>query len=548
MSTEIKIETLAEYLNEIQPPSDTTELRYIYRGQKDKTWQVRSSAMRRLLKLKKPSHPNPLQPLFIEYHRQIIDEITLCYASTYSNMKPLECMAHLQHNRVATGLIDFTYSPLVALWFACEADNPKDEDGKVFMLDTHSTTIEEIKTREALEKEKSLETFFCNDGKWYLWQPSIGNPTIDTERITIQQSVFMFGIPEATISLFEKTLIIPQNCKEKLLKELATAGIMEKTLFPDLAGFLERNSSESAYNAELTEPYYTQKIKASKEIDEEQAKHYFQRANFRFALGKYDEAIKDYSKAIKHKVNYASAYDHRGNTYANKKEYDLAISDYNKAIKYKPDYAEAHLNRGSVYAYKGEYDLAISDYGKAIELKPNLAEAYNNRGIAYVHKKEYGLAIKDYNNAIALNPNDAEVYNNRGIAFSQTGERDLAIKDFTQAIETNPDFANAYLYRGIAHTQKEKHDLAIKDFTKAINVNPDEAVAYYTRAVVWLFLRCWESTQADLTTAQSLGLNIASAFQDDFGSIEKFEQGLKITIPPNIRKLLESSDSGSTPS
>ena len=38
---------------------------------------------------------------------------------------PLQLLARLQHFGAATGLLDFSYSPLVALWFACEDPSPR---------------------------------------------------------------------------------------------------------------------------------------------------------------------------------------------------------------------------------------------------------------------------------------------------------------------------------------------------------------------------------------------------------------------------------------
>ena len=66
-----------------------------------------------------------------------------------------------------------------------------------------------------------------------------------------------------------------------------------------------------------------------------------------------------------------------------KGEYDQAIKDYSEAIKLKPDDAFAWYERGKAYAYKGDYDQAIKDYSKAIELKPDQAGAWNNRGMTH---------------------------------------------------------------------------------------------------------------------------------------------------------------------
>lgn len=100
-------------------------------------------------------NPELLSYIFRGYIHQIIDEIQLRYSKTYKGLTALECMAHLQHNRVATGFIDFTYNPLAVLWFACEAC---EADGKVFVIDTKTNSIKEIKNKKYLEQE--LNYFF----------------------------------------------------------------------------------------------------------------------------------------------------------------------------------------------------------------------------------------------------------------------------------------------------------------------------------------------------------------------------------------------------
>ncbi len=78
-------------------------------------------------------------------------------------------------------------------------------------------------------------------------------------------------------------------------------------------------------------------------------------------------------------------YNNRGIDYGEKGESDLAIKDFTKAIALKSDYAIAYNNRGAVYRSKGDYDQAIKDYNIAIKLNPGFVEAYYDRGLAY-HK------------------------------------------------------------------------------------------------------------------------------------------------------------------
>ena len=175
MNRPIEISNLGDYISQIDEFTHS-DRRYLYRGQDNEAWQVNSSAYRRLKSVtsnlkEEPNRPFNFLHLLQAYLLQIVNEIRLKYPSTYKNLHPLECMGHLQHNKVATGLIDFTLSPLVALWFAC--DN-KNVNGKVIVLENDREKIKEIKSVETLERD--LEEFFGADQEqWYLWLPTLDN-------------------------------------------------------------------------------------------------------------------------------------------------------------------------------------------------------------------------------------------------------------------------------------------------------------------------------------------------------------------------------------
>lgn len=245
MNEPIEIASLTDYINQINTVTDLRKS-YLYRGQENEEWQVNSSAYRRLERLY-DGPPDALRYLWQSYLKQIIGEIQLKYPSTYRGMPDLECMAHLQHNKVATGLIDFTFSPLVALWFAC-AD--KNINGKVIVVENESAKIKEINTLEDLKK--GLEEFFDeNQEQWHRWVPTLDSRTVDTERMTMQQSIFLFGLPEMDRDMIAKEIIIPAQHKEKVQTELAKMGISEETLFSDLLGFFERNTARNFYDLTL---------------------------------------------------------------------------------------------------------------------------------------------------------------------------------------------------------------------------------------------------------------------------------------------------------
>jgi PQQ-dependent catabolism-associated CXXCW motif protein len=211
--------------------------------------------------------------------------------------------------------------------------------------------------------------------------------------------------------------------------------------------------------------------------------------------GKYDEAIRDFSKAIELNPQHVEAYYNRGLAHAKKGDYGAAMTDLLEAATLDParnaevqallldkKYASAYFQRGRIELAKGAYDRAIADYDQAIQLNPEYDEAYSYRGTAYYSKGDYGQAVKDYDQAIQINPKLAVAYVNRGIAYTSKSNYVHAIADFDAAIEIDSKFIQAYFFRGSAYLAKGDYDNAINDYEQTIRLNPNIAVAYFNRA------------------------------------------------------------------
>jgi tetratricopeptide (TPR) repeat protein len=104
----------------------------------------------------------------------------------------------------------------------------------------------------------------------------------------------------------------------------------------------------------------------------------------------------------------AEEFFEQGKKYSSVDNADQAIDNYSKAIKINPKFAKAYNNRGIAYTWKKKYDLAIADFSKAIELDPDNGKAYNNRAIVYSSQGEINKARQDLHKAqslgIAVNP------------------------------------------------------------------------------------------------------------------------------------------------
>ena len=113
--------------------------------------------------------------------------------------------------------------------------------------------------------------------------------------------------------------------------------------------------------------------------------------------------------------------------------YDEAIADYTKAIRLHQHDAEAYFGRALAYRDKGDYTNSVADFTMVIRLKPSDAGTYACRGFVYARKGDYDKRQPTCNEAIRLDPQDADAFCNRGIAYGNKGERDKAIADYSEA-------------------------------------------------------------------------------------------------------------------
>ena len=90
------------------------------------------------------------------------------------------------------------------------------------------------------------------------------------------------------------------------------------------------------------------------------------------------------------------AYFNRGFSFDKLGRFDEAIRDYTKAVDIDPLNAFAYYNRGISYDRKGDFTSAIENFTLALKLDPNNPDFYHNRGFSHRKLGNYEAAIEDY--------------------------------------------------------------------------------------------------------------------------------------------------------
>ena len=141
---------------------------------------------------------------------------------------------------------------------------------------------------------------------------------------------------------------------------------------------------------------------------------------------KLEEALRECETAIKLDPNDSVIYNYRGEIYDEMGKLNDAITNYQKAVEIDPEYKEAwenlliaelgieeefeesvskeHLDQALEYAYDEEIEKVLSECEAAKSNLPNIAIAYNYMGLILQTANQFEDAIEAYSKAIKLNP------------------------------------------------------------------------------------------------------------------------------------------------
>ena len=445
--------TIDKYLVQILDATQLTGI-YAYRGQQDSECPLHSAATRRLIEehgsdiVRDPEFPQ----LYINYHGE-----TLIYPArtrgfgfeSGRRLSDLELLAKLQHFGAATGLLDFTWSPLVALWFACEDPS---RDGKLFLVDTNDVMrVSRVSSDETAQQMDAVFSKPAGPPHLSYWEPMVSGDA--SARILRQRSVFIIARPLLSVDTdIIREIVVTKNDKEPLQLELQILDFHQESLFQDVYGFAQASTRSPV-------PPLTPEA-------------YQRRGNRHYQRGEYAEATVAYNKSIELAPNVGLTYLLRGNVHAACGHHQEAIKDYDKAVAHV---SQLHpiiqdtvfFNRGNSKTELSDYDGALQDYTEAISINPNLSQAYYNRGNTYVDLYRFGEALLDYDRVTGHSSQDTAF--NKGNALVAMGRWPEARRCYLDADAKGVD------HEGIAQNlgTLEQIMLVVEDLEYTVRAVPD---------------------------------------------------------------------------
>jgi lipoprotein NlpI len=178
-----------------------------------------------------------------------------------------------------------------------------------------------------------------------------------------------------------------------------------------------------------------------------------------------------------HGRDLAQALYQRGLGYAAQGGYENAVRDFSQALKFAPGSTDALYNRGGAYSKLAQWDAALADFNALLKIVPNDPNTLYARAWVHAQRGEDTAAIDDLDRVLAEEPDDQEALLDRGGLNVRAGRYDDAVKDFGRLLRLDPKAAAAAYSRGRAYYAKSDFKNAAEDFALALKLRPDNPYA-----------------------------------------------------------------------
>ena len=217
-------------------------------------------------------------------------------------------------------------------------------------------------------------------------------------------------------------------------------------------------------------------------------------------LREWEEARRNYQKALDIKIEYGDIYE-QASTHHNLgwvaqelREWEEARHNYQKALDIKIEYGDiyeqgkTYHNLGVVAQELREWEEARQNHQKALEIKIQYgdeysqASTYHQLGRVAEELREWEEARQNFQKALEINIqygdeySQASTYHNLGIVAQELREWDEARQNFQKALETFIEYedvysqASTYHHLGIVAQELREWDEARQNFQKALEI------------------------------------------------------------------------------
>jgi tetratricopeptide (TPR) repeat protein len=142
----------------------------------------------------------------------------------------------------------------------------------------------------------------------------------------------------------------------------------------------------------------------------------------------WQEAEKEFQRAIAINPNYATAHFYYGFYLDSMGRFEEALPEWNRARELEPLSMIINTMIGFHYYFARQYEQAAKQLRTTLDMAPNFALAHFGLGGVYLEKPILGDSISEFQRAVVLEEDNPRYVASLGIAYARAGKRSEALK------------------------------------------------------------------------------------------------------------------------
>lgn len=213
---------------------------------------------------------------------------------------------------------------------------------------------------------------------------------------------------------------------------------------------------------------------------------YFRRANEYYKFDQYLRALSDVDNAIKYTPAEDTdmlfqCYSLRGEIYQMLGKHQEALNDFTEALKLDPTSFMALYQKGNSEYELGRYADAKGTYTRMRSIDGRSAEALTGLARVAVKENNLGLASQYMDDAVSMMPTDSDIYVRRSSVRRMLGNNTGAVDDLIMAISID---SNPKAFQELINVSNQDYPAVITALSNAVHQAPEQGMFYYIRGVI----------------------------------------------------------------
>ena len=168
----------------------------------------------------------------------------------------------------------------------------------------------------------------------------------------------------------------------------------------------------------------------------------------------------------------------RARRLADQQRFDEAIKEYRRALKQNPGHVGISLTLASVYLRQGDFSTAAQTYEAACALAPQRADIQRTAGQALQEMGRHRDALAYYQRAVQLEPTSIESHCRAGQALERQHRLEEARTAVDQALSLGPDSPLAMLTAAVLDRREGDLEGAECRLTDLLGHDPPQEIAW----------------------------------------------------------------------